>query len=387
MTWTVTDSVTNQTRSRSVTVNVYNSMYLSSVDDQVVVPAAEFSLRLPTAQRGSGQFTYTVADAPSWVTVSGRNLSGTAPSSAKAAVTVTYTATDDETGQSTSRTFTITVASALALPAVADIAMNTGRSLSRTLPAASGGSGTYVYSLTGKPSWISLSGRVITGTAPASPTTVSMTWTVTDSVTNQTRSRSVTVNVYAPLALGSQSNILLRPGNDLDVTLPAASGGSGNVTYALSGEPDWVSRSGRALSGTAVLGSDTLTWTATDSVTGESVSIMFTLATVVAAPGPPTNVGVTISLAGFAGRYNATISWTPPSDNGGAAITGQRATFSWRDSGGRTGSQSVDVGPTANRATVTFPVTHTRILESGTAYVRAKNSAGFGDAGTAGYRS
>ncbi len=266
-----------------VTVTVRGSVSLRAGDLGDGAPGAAYSQVLPNGTGGSGRYTHTVTGLPAGLSFDAatRTVSGTLGASTTGDHDIVHKVVDVENSALTATaTHTLSVFSTLALPAVADIAMNTGRSLSRTLPAASGGSGTYVYSLTGKPSWISLSGRVITGTAPASPTTVSMTWTVTDSVTNQTRSRSVTVNVYNSMYLSSVDDQVVVPAAEFSLRLPTAQRGSGQFTYTVADAPSWVTVSGRNLSGTAPSSAKaavTVTYTATDDETGQSTSRTFTI--------------------------------------------------------------------------------------------------------------
>lgn len=84
-----------------------------------------------------------------------------------------------------------------------------------------------------------------------------------------------TTVVMAPI-----NDVNLVAGTRLGVTLPEAKGGSGSFSYFLAGNPDWISRSGFLLSGIAPasIGSDTLTWSATDTSSGTTISRSFTVA-------------------------------------------------------------------------------------------------------------
>ena len=81
------------------------------------------------------------------------------------------------------------------------------------------------------------------------------------------------------LAMAAIANVSQLASTSLSVTLPAAIGGSGKFTYALSGAPSWVRRSGFNLTGIFEYSATAwqMTWRATDQVTGLSVSQRFTL--------------------------------------------------------------------------------------------------------------
>ncbi|MYC31574.1 MAG: fibronectin type III domain-containing protein [Chloroflexi bacterium] len=92
-------------------------------------------------------------------------------------------------------------------------------------------------------------------------------------------------------SMAAIANIAQLTGSALSLQLPAASGGSGQFTYALTGAPSWVKRSGRNLSGTFEYRASAwrLKWTATDAVSGLTISRSFSLqstGTVLAAPSP-----------------------------------------------------------------------------------------------------
>ena len=117
------------------------------------------------------------------------------------AYNLTYRVTDSAspTEGTASRSFRVTVRNncPLALPSVSNRTYDCGTSVSVTLPAASGGTTPYLYSLSGTgSSGLSLSGRTMSGTVDT-PGTYRLTYKVTDSAspTAGTASRSFTVTV------------------------------------------------------------------------------------------------------------------------------------------------------------------------------------------------
>ena len=132
----------------------------------------------------------------------------------------------------------------MALNAPNDQTYTMGRPITGlTLPAATGGTGTLTYTLTG-PSDAALNvavpgltfnttARTLTGT-PTTAATTALTYTVTDE-NGSTASDTVTVTVAAGVALnapGDQTYTMGRPISAL--TLPAATGGTGTLTYTLT---------------------------------------------------------------------------------------------------------------------------------------------------------
>ena len=168
-----------------------------------------------------------------------RVLSGT-PTTA-ATTELTYTVTD-QNSSTASDTFTVTVAAGVALNAPTDQTYTMGTEIAAlTLPAASGGTGTLTYTLTGPsngalPIGLSFDDtatvRTFTGT-PTTAATTTLTYTVTDQ-NGSTASDTFTVTVVDGVALnapGDQRYTVGRPITDL--TLPAATGGTGTLTYTL----------------------------------------------------------------------------------------------------------------------------------------------------------
>ena len=177
-----------------------------------------------------------------------RTLTGTPTTAATTALTYTVT---DEHGSTASDTFDITVATGVALNAPNDQTYTMGRPITAlTLPAATGGTGTLTYTLR------DLGGddvdttdnavpglafddasRVLSGTPTTAMTTV-LTYTVTDQ-NGSTASATLTLTVAARVAVNAPTDQTYTMGHPIPaLTLPAATGGTGTLTYTLTGPGD-----------------------------------------------------------------------------------------------------------------------------------------------------
>ena len=118
-------------------------------------------------------------------------MSGTPTPTTAATTALTYTVTD-QNGSTASDTVTLTVAAAVALNAPNDQTYTMGRPITAlTLPAATGGTGTLTYTLTGSGNDVdavdnavpgltfNTTARVLSGT-PTTAATTALTYTVTD---------------------------------------------------------------------------------------------------------------------------------------------------------------------------------------------------------------
>ena len=123
------------------------------------------ALQLPAATGGDGTLAYSITGEPSGVTLNAsRQLVGTP--TATGTFNVTFTVTDAD-GDTDTIDFTITVNAAdlmPSLPAIADQTATVGTAFSLTFSAATGGDPPLTYSVSGNPSWLSLSGRTLSGT-------------------------------------------------------------------------------------------------------------------------------------------------------------------------------------------------------------------------------
>ena len=278
LTYEVTDT-NGASTSVNFTVIVSDGLALNARGNQNYTRGTAITdLQLPAATGGTGTLTYTLTSVPGLTFTPGtRTLSGT-PNTA-GTTTLTYAVTDTN-GASTNATFTVIVSDGLALTASGNqnYTLNTAITALQ-LPAATGGTGTLTYTLTG-PSGGNLPAglnfnvgtRILSGT-PTTAGTTTLTYAVTDANGASTNA-TFTVIVSDGLALtasGNQNYTL-----DTLITalqLPAATGGTGTLTYTLTGPSGGNLPAGlnfnvgtRILSGTpTTAGTTTLTYAVTDA--------------------------------------------------------------------------------------------------------------------------
>ena len=252
LTYTVTDE-RGSTASATFSITVAPAVAVTALTDQTyTVGQTITALTLPAATGGTGTLTYTLRDGSGKAVdntdnavpgltfnTTTRVLSGMPTTAAVTALTYTVT---DQNGSTASDTFTVTVAAQVAVTATGDQTYTMGQTIADlTLPMASGGTGTLTYTLTGPsngalPPGLSFDAtatvRTLTGT-PTMATETTLTYTVTDQ-NGSTASDTFTVTVAAGVALnapGDQTYTMDRPVTAL--TLPAATGGTGTLTYTL----------------------------------------------------------------------------------------------------------------------------------------------------------
>ena len=258
---------------------------------------------LPAASGGDGTLTYALSpELPPGLVFDPqtRRLSGT-PAAAHPATLYAYTATDgDASGPDTATlTFTLTVHEDL-VPVfervgIADKVYERGLSIDgETLPAASGGDGALTYALSPElpPGLVfDPATRRLSGTPAAAHPATLYAYTATDGDASgpDTATLTFTLTVHEDLVpvfeRVSIADKVYERGLSIDgETLPAASGGDGALTYALSPElpPGLVfDPATRRLSGTpaAVHPATLYAYTATDgdAVEPDTATLTFTL--------------------------------------------------------------------------------------------------------------
>ncbi len=279
LTYTVTDT-NDATASQTFTVTVNDGLVLTAPDDQsYTLDTAIDALILPEATGGTAPLTYALTDPPDGLRFDAgtRTLSGT-PGTA-ASTELTYTVTDAN-GASTSQTFMVTVNDSLALTAPDDQSYTVDTAITNlVLLEASGGTGTLSYTLTGAlPTGLTFTAasRTLSGTPTAAAITV-LTYTVTDT-NDATASQTFTVTVNDGLALSAAGDQGYTLGTTItDLELPAATGGTAPLIYALTDPPAGLAfnPTNRTLSGTPGTAAITeLTYTVTDA-NGASTSQTF----------------------------------------------------------------------------------------------------------------
>ena len=181
----------------------------------------------------------------------------------------------------------------VAVAMVADQNGRRGTAYNQALPAASGGTSPYTYTVTGLPAGLTFASatRTISGT-PTAEGTFTITYTATDSATPATTASVMfDLVVAAPVAVSIPA---IDPqsagrGSKASVQLPAASGGIGSFTYAATGLPDGLTfdPATRRITGTPTTeGAATVTYTAADSDTPTAGTASRTFTFTITAPTP-----------------------------------------------------------------------------------------------------
>ena len=232
-----------------------------------------FSTTLPVGTGGDTPLSYSVSGEPSWSSfnTSTRVLSGT-PTSA-ATTTVTYTVEDDD-GDTDSTTFDIVVSAATpddlmpSLPAIFSQSATVGTFFTLTFSAATGGDTPLSYSVSGNPSWLTLSNRTLSGT-PTATGSHTVVVTVEDN-DGDTASRTFILTVTAAADLmptaGNTTNKSYAIDTDFSFTLAAGTGGDGTLAITVAGLPTGATFDGTdTISGNvSTAGTHTVTVTYTD---------------------------------------------------------------------------------------------------------------------------
>ena len=304
----------------------------ATVDDQEWIeddPIDAFDL--PEALSGNEPLTYTLSPAlPGGVSRAERRVSG-APDAAAARTEYTWTVTDAD-GDAASLTFHVTVAEDTAPSfgdaTIDDLSWLQGSQVTAvTLPEATGGNGPLVHVLRqeGLPPGVELDGRVLQGTPTKVWELVEYTWRATDQDGDRAE-LTFDLEVYEDL-LPSFGDATLddRTWTEREAitafTLPAASGGDGDLVYTLTPAlPAGVSRDAatREVSGTpsATLAATGYTWTATDQ-DGDRAELTFTAAV----DGIPTFGDATIAEAEWIEGVEIAAFTLPEATGGDGRVT------------------------------------------------------------------
>ena len=215
-------------------------------------------LVLPAATGGNGSLTYVLTPAlPTGLTftASTRTISGT-PTAVQAATTYTYKVTDADGNTADSDADTLTFTIAVVADTVPDFGSGTISNQSYTqnsaitdlaLPAATGGNGSLTYALTpALPAGLTFtaSTRTISGTPTATQAATTYTYKVIDADGNTANSDADTLTFTIAVAAADTApdfgmetvanQSYTQNAAISDLVLPAATGGNGALTYALT---------------------------------------------------------------------------------------------------------------------------------------------------------
>ena len=188
--YTVADGRTSQTQSFTVTVNAAPSLTAPS-NRTYTAGTAISAFTLQAASGGTTPLVYEVEDLPAGLEFkpATRELSGTPSTATTDPVAVTYKVTDAN-GVEATDTFSVTVFPALELDAPADLSLKQGQALAdTTLPAATGGDGSYSYAIfPAPPEGLEFDSgtRVLSGTPESAQATTEYRYVVGDGIGNFT---------------------------------------------------------------------------------------------------------------------------------------------------------------------------------------------------------
>ncbi len=285
------------TKSVPVTIDGAPS-FSERASNQVWERGQRVSVTLPVATGGNGRLRYALSRPwPAGVTFndSTRVLSGT-PATLQTATTYTYTVTDSDgnrgSGDRDKQTFTIEVVEPEPEPdpntppvfgeQVPPLKWTKDKPVSVTLPGATGGEGALSYHLSPKPPdgvTFDPASRLLSGKPTATQAATTYAYTASDSDDDTSAGDTARQSFTITVALPDTAPEFTEQAPDRHwvtgqaigtVTLPAATGGNGELTYALSPDPpDGVTfdSSTRTLSGrpTAAQAAVTYTYTAADA--------------------------------------------------------------------------------------------------------------------------
>ncbi|MEI9973744.1 MAG: putative Ig domain-containing protein [Ignavibacteriota bacterium] len=204
---------------------------------------------------------------------------GTPPATGTFSFTLKVT---DSAGVNATKTFSLKINAMPAVTTTSLPATTAGLVYSQTL-TASGGTGAYTFSAAGLPTWLTISGSTLTGTAPlvstATPFRFSLTVADSTGAVGSGQTLSITVN---PGIIVTTSNPLSTAASAAPYSQTfAVTGGTGAIAWTFGNRPSWLTQNGATLGGTAPAVTQptpyTFTATATDSLGATSGAEPFTV--------------------------------------------------------------------------------------------------------------
>ena len=334
LTATDSDKPDKNTATLTFTLTVADALHFdgNKASHTFLAGEAKTPTEQPSATGGTGTITYSVSPAAgnglNFSTSTGAFSSNSSLTTA-AAGTYTVTATDSATPANTA-TLTVHVvvnpALSFASNATTSYAYLAGKVKGRTLPQATGGSGDITYSIANLGTGLSLdanTGVLSSSESIAASAAGTYTLTATDSATPaNTATLTITVTVNPALAFASNATTSYAYVADMaeGFRLPAASGGSGTITYSISPTPGngftFTAASRRlASSASTGVGRQDYILTATDSDTPANVARLVISTTV----NPASTLAFATNSIDYTFYVGQSKKVTLPAARGGAA--------------------------------------------------------------------
>ncbi len=229
---TATDATAGLNGSKLFSLAVYNPLLITTSSPLSTEITGSFYSTSFIASGGSGTATWTATGAPPGLNFSGSLLSGV-PTLAGSYTNLNVTATDSTAGQNTSKIFTVNVFDPQQITTASLPNGVTGQTFALTM-ASTGGSGAGIWSATGLPPGLTLTGAgAFSGAPSAAGVFSSVVITLTDAASGQTSPKTYSLTVQNPSTL-----LLSTSGTPSTfggpVTLTAAitpPGSTGQVTF------------------------------------------------------------------------------------------------------------------------------------------------------------
>ena len=311
-----------------------------------------------SASGGTSPYTYSLSNAPTWLGINSSTgaYSGTLPNTTGSdQFTVNVT---DDAGQTTSCTANWSVTERpLILTCLAQAISGVISTSVVGSASATGGAGSYTYSLVNSPSWLSINSSTgaYSGTLPSSRSNGSFNVRVSDANGDTATCTNTWAARNRPIALFCNAQNVSGFTSTTVSGSASAGGGTTPYSYSISGNPSWLSINATtgAYSGTlpSSAGSGSFTVTVTDAAgTSSNCSATWTVVRPVAnmtmscsnvRVNRSTSFTATISIGGGTPPFNITTS----TSGGSVSSTTNNRRFTFNGSG-RTSSGTYTVSGT-----------------------------------------
>jgi uncharacterized protein (TIGR03437 family) len=273
-----------------------------------------------SATGGFGPYTWTAIGAPAGITVSPSGVVRGTPTTPGTSNSFIVTVTDTTTSLTAMQTYSVTVTPALVISTATLPGGTFGSFYGPVQVAATGGSGTYTWYVSGLPSGLSASAAGLISGTPRAGGQFSVYVAVMDNASHATSNLLSLTIAYPPLLITTTSlpnGSLNKPSSSITM---AATGGSGHYSWSATGLPSGMTMStGGLLSGTPTTGGTFLvTTTVTDALANTSQTTTFNLGVLSITTTSLSNsavnqayVSATMAATGGSGSYSWSASGLP----------------------------------------------------------------------------